>query len=393
MISLGLDQVQIDTAIPLMAGVRIARFRDLDARDLAGWARLSDQCGADSVFGSDWFVGAVLTHFDPDGAHRICIATDALGECYGVAVLTPAARLGRVPLAHWRGLANPNRFLGVPLVRSGREAAFWRGMFAALDWQGLGQAALCLADMPADHRVTRALLAQAGAEGRMVEVLARHDRAALLPSADAALPLDAGLSSKRLARLRSLDRKLERDHGAASCHRLGPDDDIDAWIDAFLALEAAGWKGRAGSALASAPGSAALFRDVVRSAHARGAIACLALDVGGRTIAMSSFFLANGHGFGFKCCFDEGFASYAPGILLLRRIMAMADRLGITQFDSCSAATEATINGLWPQRRELLDIAVALHAPLAELRFDSAMRARQAWHWWKARRATSLATA
>lgn len=384
MIPLGIDQVQLDSALPLMPGVRMERLAELDAGDLAAWARLSDHSGADSVFACDWFVRTVLAEFDPAGEQMLFIAVDALGEFYGVAVLGVGERLGRVPLAHWRGMANANQFLGVPLVRKGREAAFWRALLTALDWQGRGQAALCLNDLPADHRATKALLVEAEAAGRMHEILARRDRAALLTPSAFAEQEDGGLSAKRRSRLRGLERKLERDHGPARAVRVESAAALEAWTEEFLRLEASGWKGHAGSALASSPDSAALFRGAVRGGHERGAMTCLSLMVGDRTIAMSSFFLKDGHGFGFKCCFDEGFASYAPGILLLRRIMALVGSDAGLCFDSCSAPNEMTINGLWPERREMLDVAVSLHAPLAELRFDSAMRARRAWHWWKA---------
>jgi CelD/BcsL family acetyltransferase involved in cellulose biosynthesis len=385
MIPLGLDQIQLDSAIPLMPGMRTARLAELDATDLAAWGRLSEHSGSDSVFACDWFVRPVLAQFDPAGQHSLFIAVDRLGEWYGVAVLDSADYLGRIPLAHWAGLSNANQFLGVPLVRKGREAEFWRILLSALDWQGRGQAAMCLNDMPADHRVTKALLELAEAEGRMAEILARRERAALFPEGGVMPQLDSALSAKRQSRLRGLERKLERDYGPARVDRPADNEALEAWLADFLRLEASGWKGRAGSALASAPDSKALFCDAVRGAHASGAIVCLSLSIGDQIVAMSSFFLKDGHGFGFKCCFDERFASYAPGILLLRRIMDMVEPKSAICFDSCSAPHEVTINGLWPQRREMLDLAVSLQAPLAELRFDGAMRARRAWHWWKAR--------
>jgi CelD/BcsL family acetyltransferase involved in cellulose biosynthesis len=198
--------------------------------------------------------------------------------------------------------------------------------------------------------------------------------------------MEGGLSAKRLARLRSLERKLAREHGDVACVAAEGADAVEAWIDAFLVLEAAGWKGREGSALACAASSAGLFREVVTRAAAEGNIRCLTLTAGGQTLAMSSFLIRDGHGFGFKCAFDEGFASYAPGILLLRRIMAVVAEGPDLQFDSCSSPKEATINALWPERRAVVDVAVALRGPLAALRYRAAMRARRAWHGWKRRR-------
>lgn len=383
MIPLGFEKVERIVAMPVHSGFRVARLAELNANDDAAWCRLTRDSGADSVFASDWFVRAVLTHFDPGCEHRLFIAIDALGEWDGVAVLTAHARLGRVRLGHWCGLTNPNQFTGMPLVRRGREGAFWSALLAALDRQATGEAALRLSDCPADHRVTRALLDHCGAQGRAVEQLGRRERAALLSSHALATQMDREQTPKRQARLRSLERKLERDHGPPQYVQTASADDVDAWIAHFLALEAKGWKGRGGSALASSPGSAGLFIDTVRAAHAGGAITCLSLKVGGQAIAMSSFFMGSRHGFGFKCSFDEAFASYAPGILLLRRIMTLVGEWPEMQFDSCSAATEVTINALWPDRRAMLDLCIAIDGPMAGTRYAAAMSALRAWHWWK----------
>lgn len=391
MIPLGLDRIQLDSAMPLASGVRTATLRQLDAADQAAWARLSAVAAADSIYASDWFVRAVLTHFDAGQRHQLFIVTDAMGEWIGVAVLAPENQWGRIPLLHWTGLANPNQFMGVPLVRPGDETEFWRQLLTQLDWQGRGQAALCLNHLPADHRVTRALFDVARRESRRVEIVADGERAALLSSHTLKTRMDAGLSPKRAARLRSLERKLEREVGEIAVVEAETEAAIEQWIADFLVLEAAGWKGRAGSALASAPDSRALFVDTVRSAHRHGAIRCLSLMTGQRTLAMSSFLRGEGHGFGFKCCFDEEFGSFAPGILLLRRIMTLVSEGPEIQFDSCSSPSEATINALWPERRRMVDLAVGLRAPLAELRFDGAVAARRAWHWWKERAAISSA--
>jgi CelD/BcsL family acetyltransferase involved in cellulose biosynthesis len=376
MIPLGIDQAQRDSAVPLFAHVRVARLAALSDEDLSAWAKLSQHSGEDSIFATDGFVRPVLVHFDDGAAHQIYMTFDALGECYGVAVFGAAKRLGRIPLAHLSGLRNANRFMGVPLVRKGREAAFWRALLAHLDAMPGAGAALVLDDMPADHRVTRALTDLCAATVRNVEVLATSERAALCGPDDGV----AGLSSKREARLRSLERKLARDHGAVEIVQAVAADDVDRWIADFLVLEAKGWKGRAGSALAASPATAALFRDVVCEAAAHGTIACRSLSVGGLTIAMSSYFIGGGHGFGFKCCFDEDYSAYAPGILLLRHIMGELEAERLAAFDSCSAPAEPMINNLWGGRRTMLDLCISLKTPLAGARFGAAMTARRWWH-------------
>ncbi|NJS15442.1 MAG: GNAT family N-acetyltransferase [Sphingopyxis sp.] len=343
------------------------------AKDIAdgdAWARLTADVGGDSAFASDWFVRGVLQHFDPDERARLFIVVRDDGEWLGVLAAEPAARFGRLPLRHWQGLLNANQFVGGPLVRRGGEAAFWQQLLPGLD-QAEGHA-LALPMLNAAHRVTRALHAHCAATGRAITVTRAFERAVLRPAEG--LPPQ---SARRRARLRALERKLARDHGPVNCTVAASPAEVERWIGDFLAMELAGWKGAARSALASQPGSKALFADVVRAAFTAGHIRCQSLMAGGRPVAMSAFFLNGAYGFGFKCCYDESFASYAPGILLLQHIMALPEATRVTLFDSCSAPDEATINGLWPGRATMVDLCVATGG---NWRYRAVMRARRWWH-------------
>src|SRR3546814_2745402 len=77
------------------------------------------------------------------------------------------------------------------------------------------------------------------------------------------------------------------------------------WIDAFLALEARGWKGRAGSALASHSETEAWFRAVLTGAADAGRLDMRALDLEDRPLAMLVNFLCPPGGFSFKTALDR----------------------------------------------------------------------------------------
>ena len=159
--------------------------------------------------------------------------------------------------------------------------------------------------------------------------------------------------------------------------------DVGLWVDRFLAIESSGWKGSAGSALAVDAVTARFFRDVVEGADAAGCCAMTALEVGGQTIAMSVHLLGQSHGFGFKKCYDEGFATYAPGLLLLEDVTRELSAHDGLLFDSCSAPDQASVNGLWRERRTVVDLCVGLGGGGRRLRYRAAMAARSAWHWVK----------
>src|SRR3546814_10961051 len=85
-------------------------------------------------------------------------------------------------------------------------------------------------------------------------------------------------------------------------------------------MERAGWKGRAGSALACHAETEKLFRDVMRAGWERGRLGRATLTAVGRPLAMSSWFVTGDRGFGFRMAFDEAFRSDAPGQLLLHPV-------------------------------------------------------------------------
>src|SRR3546814_6832076 len=80
---------------------------------------------------------------------------------------------------------------------------------------------------------------------------------------------------------------------------------LNPWIDAFLALEARGWKGRAGSALASHSETEAWFRAVLTGAADAGRLDMRALDLEDRPLAMLVHFLCPPGGFSFKTALDR----------------------------------------------------------------------------------------
>src|SRR5207302_3481538 len=83
---------------------------------------------------------------------------------------------------------------------------------------------------------------------RVAAFFDRHQRALLAPGADRAGYADAAIGPKKRKELRRQRRRLG-DIGAVRCAQSAAGD-IPAALQDFLALEASGWKGRAGTAVA-----------------------------------------------------------------------------------------------------------------------------------------------
>jgi hypothetical protein len=153
-----------------------------------------------------------------------------------------------------------------------------------------------------------------------------------------------------------------------------------------MALERAGWKGRAGSALASAEGTSALFSSVIRSAHARNSIEFSALRLDGNALAMLVTLIDGRAGFSYKTAFDEDYARYSPGVLLQRESLKLLADRSLDWIDSCAAPDHPMIDSLWRERRGIVSLSLPLPGATNRAIFAMAQCAKSAWHAMKQNR-------
>jgi CelD/BcsL family acetyltransferase involved in cellulose biosynthesis len=194
---------------------------------------------------------------------------------------------------------------------------------------------------------------------RRCDVVHRTQRALLKTSLS---PDDYWRTADRATKrkdIRRLERRLE-EIGETRFSRLGEQEDPDPWIEAFLALELGGWKGQAGSALASDPATAELFRTAVRSAHDLRKLDFCRLDLDGEPLAMLVNFLAPPGAYGFKTAFDERYSRYSPGVILQRYNLNILSRPDIDWVDSCAAENHPMIDSLWSDKRSIIRASVSL---------------------------------
>lgn len=352
----------------------------------ARWARLSERSMGANIFALDWFMGAALHHCARGRRIRLGVVRQADGEWLGALPLTLAATIGRTPVPHWCSWRATNQFLGGPLVASGGEQAFWRALLAGLDRRPGAGIALMGEGLAADDATTLALVSVAAEEGRRLWIPRRSERPARFARSEAPQPSPA--LRKARSRLASLQRRLEREMGEVRVDLLAPGADPEDWIETFLALEKAGWKGSCGSALGCEPCNAALFRDTVREGHRRGHARLASLSVGERVLAMTTWFECSGRGFGFKMAHDETARRHAPGRLLMRVVAEdLAGDPGIA-FDTCNGDGSAP-DPLWPDRRQVVDCVVEIGSRGRRGIAAGAMGAAQLWRDLVRRRAAA----
>ncbi|MEH3037584.1 MAG: GNAT family N-acetyltransferase [Sphingomonas adhaesiva] len=267
------------------------------------------------------------------------------------------------------------RALGEPLVRGGREQAFWGAALPVLA-RGPGHF-LRLSALDADSASTRALMAMT-----RCTVTRRYERAVLergLSSAEHAARHVRGKVLKEHRRLRA--RLAER--GALRFERLAPEEAAGAWIDTLFALETSGWKGREGVAAAADPATERCFRAILTDAHARGALDFHRMTVGDATIAMLANVESGDESFQLKIAYDEEWAAFSPGVLIEMAYLEHAlDVRGLARADSCARAGHPMIDRLWPARRTIVSLAV----PFDNVRSRLMCRGIEAWRRRRANR-------
>jgi len=167
-------------------------------------------------------------------------------------------------------------------------------------------------------------------------------------------------------RLRRKERRLS-ERGRVEHLAMRPEDDIGRWIDEFLRVEASGWKGQRGSALASSESDRRYFTEIATSAFRRGRLLMLGLNFDGLPIARRCAFVAGEGSFAFKTAYDEEFADFSPGAILemdsLRQLQTLP---AVRWMDSCATADNFLVNRLSNDRKTIQSLTVGRGA-LGEL--------------------------
>ncbi|WP_260922715.1 GNAT family N-acetyltransferase [Novosphingobium sp. 9] len=299
------------------------------------------------------------------------------GRLAGLLPVIRAPRYYRYPLPQLASWVHDNCFLGAPLVERGCEVAFWRALLAWADRRAGTSLFLHLRSLPLSGPLHDALETVLTEQGRPGAVVHREARALLASDLSPEAYLEASLTGKKRKELRRQSARLS-ELGHVAVERQEDGEGIAAWCEEFLALEAKGWKGEAGSALASAPGTRALFVESLAGAAGQGRLERLTLRLNGGPIAMLASFLTSPGAFSYKTAFDESFARYSPGVLLQRENLAMLERPGIDWTDSCASADHPMIDHLWRERRVVGRYSIAIGGALRRALFTRLLRAETA---------------
>jgi len=169
---------------------------------------------------------------------------------------------------------------------------------------------------------------------------------------------ESAVSGDLRRRMRRIEKRL-CERGRVEHVAMQPGDNVARWIDEFLQIEASGWKGREGTAMACSESGRRYFTDIATSAFRRGRLLMLGVNFDGHPIARRCAFLAGEGSFAFKTAYDEKFGDFSPGAMLeldsIRQLQALP---GVRWMDSCAAADNFLVNRLSNDRKTIQSLAV-----------------------------------
>ncbi len=327
----------------------VIELADASEQLVEAWTQLAAWAVEPNPFFEPGFVLAAARHLRHGPVYLVTFAEDDRLKAL-LPVVEARLWLGLGPAAV-RTWIHEYCFLGTPMVSDDGGTSAVEGLLDEIDrWAGKPKAVALDAvggDGPVESALERALAAQPAAP-TTVQTLERP-----ILTQERIGPILGGRLRRERSRLR---RRLEQqfDSPVSVVERSG---DPGA-VDAFLTLEASGWKGAASTAMANCRGHAQFFIEVCADFRSRGCLQLRSLEVGGKPVAMKCNLTAGRTVFCFKCAYDESYATTSPGFQLELHDMECFAREGSSLADSCTASN-SMINRLWPDRRRITDLIVA----------------------------------
>ena len=189
----------------------------------------------------------------------------------------------------------------------------------------------------------------------------------LAPSRERSHYVEQALSKHHHKELRRCWRRLS-ETGAVLLTAATEPAAVAAAIEDFFALEASGWKGRAGTAAAGSPDLNGFMRAAVGGLAAEGKVSIDCMRIDGRAIATTIVLRSRSCAWFWKIAYDEAFARFSPGVILSAVITdELASDATIVRTNSCATANHPMIDRLWRERLVFCNrlIAVRPQAPFS----------------------------
>lgn len=260
-----------------------------------------------------------------------------------------------------RTWSNPFGPLGTPLLDRDDPVGVVEDFFAMLSRPHLKlPKVLMLPEMRLDGPVASVLKTVAETSGLPLLTVGQTERPFLESTLDGDAYLKNSLSTHHLGEYRRLRRRLA-EQGKLEHHVARGPDEIRPAIETFLAIEAAGWKGRKRTAMAADRYRAAFAREAVHGLAEQDICRIHSLTLDGKPIASLIVFIEAGVAYTWKTAYDEDYAAFSPGVLLLIDVTRQhLEDPNIDLTDSCAVPDHPVVSRLWSERKPIGTLMIGL---------------------------------
>jgi len=253
------------------------------------------------------------------------------------------------------GWTHPFGPLGMPLIDRDAGAAVISAWFDHLASHPDMPRLLLVPYLPVAGPVAQAFAAAlAQRDGKCIS-LAGHQRALMAPAGAREHYLDHAVGAKKRKELRRQRKRLAEASPLVSSTVSEPSA-MAAALGDFLELEAAGWKGRAGTAASSRDSIRDFMEKAVTGLAREGKARIARLSAGDQPIAAIVTLQSGATAWCWKIAYDEAYARFSPGVQLLLEVsQALLDDPNVACADSCATADHPMIDHIWRERLGLSD--------------------------------------
>jgi CelD/BcsL family acetyltransferase involved in cellulose biosynthesis len=348
--------------------VTLLAIGELTELEIEAWQSLSDRSVEPNPCFEPAFLLPALEYLDPERSVRLLVITEGVEMRFCLPVV-PRTRWKRLPFDALVSWHHSYSVLGTPLVDRDQVRATVERFVAyltrdaghprlsVLEWIGAGAVTDALAEFcqPVVYSSFERPVLCRRADGEYLQALSRHRR-------------------REVARRR---RQLEEAFGAV--RTIDRSDEEDA-RERFLDLEQSGWKGAAGTAMASTPSHAAFFRAMAHGFAEARRLELQSLETAdGKVLAMAVRLLADGGVFQLKIAYDESYREFGPGrVLELELLRTFHERADEQWVDSCTDAGNEFKAALFPGRRRIDTVVIPAEGRLNRA-IASAVPRMRAW--------------
>lgn len=344
----------------------------------AHWKGLSDRAVEDNVYYAPKYADALLRNLDRHGRWQLALvwrgATLAgllpfVTRKIAAPLIEPAARA-------W---TTKYTFNCTPLLDRDCAVDAAAALLGLLEWVAPGE--WSIPNLNIDGAACRALTQALDRKGHPWKVANRFQRATLGLDLGFEDHMHARVGHSRRKELARRRRRLEeRGVVAHETHCFGAG--LRRAVNAFLDIEARGWKGRRGTALACNAATRQFALEAFTGDRQDSICRADVLTLDGTAIAVSLTALAGRTGFTVKCTYDEAYRSCAAGLLL--EIEVIRSFLSDRWADRLDAATAGphVLDDLWLGHIAVGDLFFSLAPTYPEQRllvFHRAQELRQTY--------------